>query len=103
VASSLEEAGAEIVAVPRPITPVARVVMRALPLTGCVMLSRTDVEGLDAERDGLEWRDGATVWCLGAETAERAEARRWPAVQRIEAGASASELVERIRAHVGAA
>ena len=99
VVEALEEAGAEVVAVPRPITPAARIVMRALPLTGCVMRSREDVEALDEERDSLEWRGGgAAVWCLGAETTERAEARRWPGVQKVEAGSSASDLVERIRA-----
>jgi hypothetical protein len=72
--------------------------MRALPLTGCVMRSREDVEALDEERDSLEWRDGAAVWCLGDETAERARARRWPGVQSVEVGSSASDLVERIRA-----
>ncbi len=95
---ALEEAGAEVIPVPRPITPAARIVMRALPLTGCVMRSREDVEALDEERDSLEWRSGAAVWCVGAETAERAEARRWPEVQRVEAGSRASDLVERIRA-----
>jgi uroporphyrin-III C-methyltransferase/precorrin-2 dehydrogenase/sirohydrochlorin ferrochelatase len=99
VVGALEEAGAEVIAVPRPITPAARIVMRALPLTGCVMRSREDVEALDEERDSLEWRTGgAAVWCLGAETAERAEARRWPGVQKVEVGSSASDLVERIRA-----
>ena len=39
VAEALETAGAEVIAVPRPITPAARIVMRALPLTGCVMRS----------------------------------------------------------------
>jgi uroporphyrin-III C-methyltransferase/precorrin-2 dehydrogenase/sirohydrochlorin ferrochelatase len=95
---ALEEAGAEVIPVPRPITPAARIVMRALPLTGCVMRSREDVEALDEERDSLEWRDGAAVWCLGDETAERARARRWPGVQSVEVGSSASDLVERIRA-----
>jgi hypothetical protein len=98
VVGALEEAGAEVIPVPRPITPAARIVMRALPLTGCVMRTREDVEALDGERDSLEWRSAAAVWCVGTETAERAEARRWPGVQEVEADASASDLVERIRA-----
>ncbi len=98
LAEALDAAGAEVIAVPRPMTPAARIVMKALPLTGCVMRSREDVEALDEERDGLEWRKGAAVWCLGAETARRAEARRWPGVQEVEAGSSGSDLVERIRA-----
>jgi uroporphyrin-III C-methyltransferase/precorrin-2 dehydrogenase/sirohydrochlorin ferrochelatase len=93
---SLEAAGAEVIAVPRPITPAARVVMRVLPLTGCVMRSREDVEVLDAERDGLGWQQGAAVWCLGKEAAERARVRRWPGVQELESGATASHIVERI-------
>jgi len=99
---ALEAAGADVVAVPRPVTPAARIVMRALPLTGCVMRSREDVEALDEERDGVEWRDGAAVWCFDAETAERAEARRWPGVQKVEAGSSGPNLVEQIRARTSA-
>jgi uroporphyrinogen III methyltransferase/synthase len=95
---ALEAAGADVVAVPRAMTPAARVVMRALPLTGCVMRTRTDVEALEEERDGLEWKDGATVWCLGPEPAERARTRRWPGVEEVEAGSSGSDLVEQIRA-----
>jgi uroporphyrin-III C-methyltransferase/precorrin-2 dehydrogenase/sirohydrochlorin ferrochelatase len=94
---ALESAGAEVVGVPRPVTPAARVVMRALPLTGCVMRTRADVEALDEERDGLEWRDGARVWCLGPEAAERARSRRWPGVENLADGASGADLVERIR------
>jgi uroporphyrin-III C-methyltransferase/precorrin-2 dehydrogenase/sirohydrochlorin ferrochelatase len=99
---ALEAAGADVVPIPRPVTPAARIVMTALPLTGCVMRSRADVEALTEERDGLEWRDGAAVWCLGSETAERARARRWPSVQELEAGASGPDLVERIRARANA-
>jgi uroporphyrin-III C-methyltransferase/precorrin-2 dehydrogenase/sirohydrochlorin ferrochelatase len=94
---ALEAAGADVVAVPRPITPAARVVMRALPLTGCVMRTRADVEALDEERDGLEWREGAAVWCLGPETAERARARRWPAVCEVASDSNGPDLVEQVR------
>jgi uroporphyrin-III C-methyltransferase/precorrin-2 dehydrogenase/sirohydrochlorin ferrochelatase len=95
---ALGAAGADVLPIPRPISRAARIVMRALPLTGCVMRTRADVEALDEERDGLEWRDGAAVWCLGPEAAERARTRRWPAVQEVEAGLSGPDLVERIRA-----
>ena len=95
---ALDAAGAEVVAVPRPVTPAARVVMRALPVTGCVMRTRADVESLDEERDGLEWRDDARVWCLGPEATERARARRWPGVEEVEAESSGADLVERIGA-----
>ncbi len=93
----LEAAGADVVAVPRPVTPAARVVMRALPVTGCVMRSRADVEALDEEREALEWAGGARVWCLGAEAADRARERRWPGVEEIGRSASGPALVELIR------
>jgi uroporphyrin-III C-methyltransferase/precorrin-2 dehydrogenase/sirohydrochlorin ferrochelatase len=99
---SLEGAGAEVVAVPRPATPAARAVLRALPLTGGVMGSPADVESLDEERDGVEWREGARVWCLGDETAERARERRWPGVERVDPGTSGPGLVERIRERTSA-
>jgi len=93
---ALEAAGADVVPVPLPVTPAARVVLRALPLTGGLMRNVEDVESLDEERDGLVWRDGASVWCLGAETAERARVRRWPGVREIAGGADGSTLVELI-------
>jgi uroporphyrin-III C-methyltransferase len=101
LALALEAAGAEVIPAPRPLTPAARVVMRALPLTGCVMRSRADVETLDGERDGLEWHDGAAVWCLGPDAAGRARTRRWPGVQEVEAAASGADLVESILARHG--
>jgi uroporphyrinogen III methyltransferase/synthase len=100
LAAALEAAGADVIAVPRPVTAAARVVMRALPLTGCIMRTRADVESLDGERDGLEWHAEAAVWCLGPDAAERARVRRWPGVQEVEADASGADLVERIRARL---
>jgi uroporphyrin-III C-methyltransferase/precorrin-2 dehydrogenase/sirohydrochlorin ferrochelatase len=99
---ALEAAGADVVPVPQPVTAAARVVMRALPLTGCFMRTREDVESLGEERDGLEWQKDAAVWCLGSETAERARARRWPGVREIEKGSGGSALVEQIRERASA-
>jgi hypothetical protein len=100
LAQALEAAGADVIAAPRPVTPAARVVMRALPLTGCVMRSRADVETLDGERDSLEWHDRAAVWCLGPDAADRARTRRWPGVEEVDAASSGLDLVERIRARL---
>jgi uroporphyrinogen III methyltransferase/synthase len=102
LAEALEAAGADVVPFPVPITSAARVVMRALPVTGCVMRTRADVESLDEEKDSLEWRENAAVWCLGPETAERARARRWPGVQEVDAGSSGPDLVEWIHARTSA-
>lgn len=93
----LEEAGAEVVPVPFPVTTAARVVMDALPLTGCVLRTPSDVEALDEERDGAGWQAGVVSWCLGCETATRARLLDWPAVEEMGAVSDGTELVERIR------
>jgi hypothetical protein len=52
LSEALELSGVDVVEVPLPITPAARIVMDALPLTGCVFRSADEVDALDDERDG---------------------------------------------------
>ena len=92
LAATLEAAGAEVIAVGLPLTPAARVVIRALPLTGCVAGSASDVEALSRE-PGL---GGPTAWCLGTEAAGAARKCRWARVEEVEAGPNGWGLVERI-------
>lgn len=91
----LEDAGAEVVAVPLPISPAARVVLGARPLTGCVVTSAAEVELFDEEchgsSDGTAWAG----WCLGRDAAARARERGWPRVELVE---RAGDLVDRVSA-----
>jgi uroporphyrinogen III methyltransferase/synthase len=92
--AALEEAGAEIVAVPLPVTPAARIVLGARPLTGCVVRSAAEVEAFDEERSASGWEALSTAWCLGREAARRAHARGWPRVEIVESsGSGAAALV----------
>ena len=50
----------------------ARVVMAALPVTGCVVHDRAEVEWLDDERGGAGWQETAVGWCVGRDAAARA-------------------------------
>ena len=86
----LELAGAEVVEVPLPVTPAARLVMGSLPLTGCVLRDANEAEALDDERGGAGWGQDVVAWCLSTEAQQRAEALGW---QRVEA-APKTELVE---------
>jgi uroporphyrin-III C-methyltransferase len=86
----LELAGAEVVEVPLPVTPAARLVMGSLPLTGCVLRDANEVEALDDERGGAGWGQDVVAWCLSAEAQQRAETLGW---QRVEA-APKTELVK---------
>jgi uroporphyrin-III C-methyltransferase/precorrin-2 dehydrogenase/sirohydrochlorin ferrochelatase len=89
----LEAAGAEVVVLPMPATPVARVVMGALPLTGCVVGTSSEVDWLDAERGGPGWGDDFVAWCLGSETAERARGCGWFNVRELPGEIDEDELV----------
>jgi len=102
VADGLEAAGAEVVVVPLPVTPAARVVLGTSPLTGCVVASSADVDLLDEERGGPGWEGDVAAWCLGSEAADRARECGWRWVEEVVDGESCSHLVERIRRGAGA-
>jgi uroporphyrin-III C-methyltransferase/precorrin-2 dehydrogenase/sirohydrochlorin ferrochelatase len=93
VASRLETAGAEVVAVPFPVTPAARVVMAALPVTGCVVTSAAEVDWIHEERGGLGWIGEAPSWCVGEEAAARARERGWRPVYELGTDMDCDELV----------
>jgi uroporphyrin-III C-methyltransferase/precorrin-2 dehydrogenase/sirohydrochlorin ferrochelatase len=77
LARVLERAGAEIVTVPLPVTPAARVVMAALPLSACVVRGRAEVDWLDDERGSPGWGARVVTWCVGEEALARARERGW--------------------------
>jgi len=89
----LEEAGAGVVPLPYPVTPAARVVMAALPITGCVVTSADEVDWLHEERGGPGWPADLVSWCVGHETAARARARGWRHVRELSDALDCDELV----------
>jgi hypothetical protein len=98
---ALESAGAEVLEVPLPLTPAARVVMAALPLTGFVLKAPHEVEPLAAVRNAADASKAPPAWCLGAAVARRARAAGWDLVQDLGEEAAATLLVERIAAWRG--
>jgi uroporphyrin-III C-methyltransferase / precorrin-2 dehydrogenase / sirohydrochlorin ferrochelatase len=96
VARRLESAGAEVVPVPFPVTPAARVVMAALPVTGCVVTSAAEVDWVHDERGGPGWIEDAPSWCVGEEAAVRARRRGWRHVHELSTGLDCSDLVAEI-------
>ncbi len=96
VVRRLEDAGADVVAVPFPISPAARVVMGALPITGCVVTTPADVDWLHEERGGGTWAEDGPAYCVGDDTAARACERGWRGVRSLGRGTECSELVARI-------
>jgi uroporphyrin-III C-methyltransferase / precorrin-2 dehydrogenase / sirohydrochlorin ferrochelatase len=98
LAETLEISGAEIVEIPLPVTPASRVVMGALPLTGCVFFNGEEVEALEEEREGLGWDHQMVAWCLSPEAAARARDHGWRKVEELLAPNSAIDVVNRIYA-----
>jgi uroporphyrin-III C-methyltransferase/precorrin-2 dehydrogenase/sirohydrochlorin ferrochelatase len=96
LANLLEDEGADVVLVPIPVTPAARVVIGALPLTGCVVQSRAEVDWLDDERGNPGWGRDAVAWCIGPEAAERARSRGWRNVAELAEGLDCADLVAHI-------
>ncbi len=93
--ADLEAAGAEVVRVGIPLAPVSRVLMAALPLSGCVVESPAQLDALDAERDGLVWTEASVCWCLGREAASAARRRGFARVEDL-GPIEPAELVRRI-------
>jgi uroporphyrin-III C-methyltransferase/precorrin-2 dehydrogenase/sirohydrochlorin ferrochelatase len=78
---ALEVAGAEVVEVPIPLTAAARTVLGALPLTGCLLRTRREVDALGAERG--EGPDEVVAYCLDPEVALRARETGWNRVVEV--------------------
>ncbi|HEU4383474.1 MAG TPA: siroheme synthase CysG [Anaeromyxobacteraceae bacterium] len=96
LAPALDVAGAEVVEMPRPLTPAARVVIEAAPLTGWLLGSARDAEALEEERALPGWDPEVRVYCLGAEAAERARALGWRHVVELAEGAEPHAVVEAV-------
>ncbi len=94
----LELSGAEVVEVPLPVTPAARIVLGALPLTGWVLRQADEVDALEEERDSPGWTAETVVWTLSPEATERARRREWRHVTEVPAAAGPADVVAAMRA-----
>jgi uroporphyrin-III C-methyltransferase/precorrin-2 dehydrogenase/sirohydrochlorin ferrochelatase len=94
--SALDMAGADVVEMPRPLTPASRVVLAAAPLTGWLLRSPEEVEALEEERGIAGWEAEARACCLGTDTAERAQALGWRNIVPIARGAGPEVVVAAI-------
>jgi uroporphyrin-III C-methyltransferase/precorrin-2 dehydrogenase/sirohydrochlorin ferrochelatase len=99
LAGALEAAGAEVIAAPTPLTPAARIVMGAAPLTGCVLRTPAEVDWLDEEREGAGWERNPVAWCLGRMTARRARELGWRLVLTIREEADPDAIASWISRH----
>jgi len=96
LAAALDRDGAELLELPRPLGPAARVAIAAAPLTGWILRSADEVATLD-EEGVLEGPGGeARAYCLGPAAARRARAAGWRHVVELPDG----EIPEAVAAAV---
>lgn len=93
----LDLAGAEVVEFKMPVTEACRVVMNALPLSGCIVKTRDEIDALDDERYGGGWNTEMVAWCMTNEAEEQALKQGWRNVKRIPPGASSEVLIQQIQ------
>ncbi len=77
----LDLAGADVVEVPLPLTIAARTAVGALPLTGCLLRTRKEVDAFAAERSS--WHGEVVAWCLSPDAARRALEVGWSQVVEV--------------------
>jgi len=94
LAGALEGAGAEVIAVPAPLSPASRIVIGASPLTGCLLGSPAEVDLVDEERENPGWESDPVAWCLDDATAERARERGWRRVRSCAQPANPEGIVD---------
>ncbi|HEY6098956.1 MAG TPA: hypothetical protein VIW03_05975, partial [Anaeromyxobacter sp.] len=90
--SALDLAGAELLEMQRPLTPAARVVIGAAPVTGWILRSAEEVEALEEERATAGWDAEAAAYCLGRAAASRARALGWRNVVELDGAADADAV-----------
>ncbi|MBI5508049.1 MAG: uroporphyrinogen-III C-methyltransferase [Deltaproteobacteria bacterium] len=81
LAAALRDAGADVVEVPTPVTPAARVVLNAQPLSGFVFWCADEVAALAPERPRLT--PAPIAWCRGPVVAAAAAAQGFAPVVEV--------------------
>jgi uroporphyrin-III C-methyltransferase/precorrin-2 dehydrogenase/sirohydrochlorin ferrochelatase len=93
---AFEDAGAEVVRLPFGMTPAARVVIGALPVTACLATSAADVDLFDAARGDAGFHEPLLV-SMHPEAARRGREVGFPRIVDLPSGAGPVEAVAALR------
>lgn len=96
VVEALEVSGVEVVEVPLPVSPAARIVVSAAPLTGCIFRTADEVDALEDERALRNWGSEVVAFCVNDGAAARARVLGWACVEEVLDAPASEELVRRI-------
>ena len=97
LSEALQDAGAEVLLAPAPLTAAARLVIGLAPLSGWIVRTPGELEALDGERAAHGTSAKIPVLCLGASLASLARERNWPTVEEFGDNPPPADLVARFR------
>jgi uroporphyrin-III C-methyltransferase / precorrin-2 dehydrogenase / sirohydrochlorin ferrochelatase len=93
---ALQEAGADVLAVPEPLTKAARLVLGAAPLDGWIVRTEPELEVVERERAAHGWPREARLWCVGAGLAALAREQGWTSIATIATASSSAQIVAQL-------
>jgi uroporphyrin-III C-methyltransferase/precorrin-2 dehydrogenase/sirohydrochlorin ferrochelatase len=93
---ALQDAGADILAVPDPLTRAARLVLGAGPLASWIVRTEAELHALERERATNAIPEKSVLWCLGPGLAGLARERGFASATSIAPGASPLQIVEKL-------
>jgi hypothetical protein len=97
LSEALQDAGAEVLLAPVPLTAAARLVIGLAPLSGWIVRTPRELEALDGEKATHGTLAKVTLWCMGGALASLARERNWPNVGSFGDSDSTSDYVAGLR------
>jgi uroporphyrin-III C-methyltransferase len=97
LSEALQDAGAEILLAPAPLTAAARLVIGSAPLSGWIVQTVGELGSLARERATNGLPGHATLWCADARLAAAAREQQWSSIEEFRGSTSLLETVGNLR------
>jgi len=94
LSKALQDAGAQILLAPAPLTAAARLVIGSAPLSGWIVQTVGELDVLARERATNGLPGHTTLWCADAQLAAAAREQRWSSVEEFQGSASLDACLE---------
>lgn len=94
LSEALQDAGAQILLAPAPLTAAARLVIGSAPLSGWIVQTIGELDTLARERATNGLSGHTTLWCANAKLAAAAREQQWSSVEEFQGGASLDTCLE---------
>jgi uroporphyrin-III C-methyltransferase/precorrin-2 dehydrogenase/sirohydrochlorin ferrochelatase len=99
---AIQDAGAEVLLAPAPLTAASRLVIGVAPLAGWIVRTERELDTLEHESAARSFLGGGALWCMGGELAELARHRAWPRVVELDGNAPLADTLIKLGEALGA-